>query len=260
MLLVGYNIRSAIISIADKDGKNINFNTFCPKILSSVEPIHTYEDFGELQRRLWVIIHKRLDNFTEPERLNSQNNIDAFFESKLDLESVTWKGIECNFFGFWDEDNSRRYVEYRSYLARYGKKTLNIPEILRGSIWEMCIDPIATGICIGTWESYEDAIDCLASYYEYINLAKEGSSAAVLLFLKDYIQNEIAPLERANQQCINIGEEPRFVIALSPAKLRNYLEILAKEGRIGDNPTPKKIGDWMLHLGWQLTTEGWQKI
>ncbi|HEY9658535.1 MAG TPA: hypothetical protein V6C65_08805, partial [Allocoleopsis sp.] len=50
MMLFGYNRTSERILLAQPDGTNREYRVFCPKIISSVQPLHTYFEFEELRR------------------------------------------------------------------------------------------------------------------------------------------------------------------------------------------------------------------
>jgi hypothetical protein len=65
----GYDRSTDTISISsDKAGKNLKFRCFCPKIFSSVSPLHTDSNFPELKRRLLTIKTKRLEDFDSSDR------------------------------------------------------------------------------------------------------------------------------------------------------------------------------------------------
>jgi hypothetical protein len=100
LLLFGYNRSTDRIRIASTQGKNIDYHVYCPKIISSTEPIHLVPEFNELQRRLIVIPHKPFEKFNA-EEIKPYKGIDINID-RLDLDSICWDGIEKEFLIFWN--------------------------------------------------------------------------------------------------------------------------------------------------------------
>lgn len=98
MLLFGYDRATDKISIASLNGSNMDFFVYCPKIISSINPIHLTPQFGELVRRIILIPHKKWEKFTADER-REYEGIDINID-RLDPEVVDWTGIEQNFLLF----------------------------------------------------------------------------------------------------------------------------------------------------------------
>jgi hypothetical protein len=85
----GYDRSTDKITLSSKEvGQNLEFRCFCPKVFSTISPLHLDDRFRELKRRLIVIPCKRVEELSE-ERLaeigitqdNWQNrllNIDAY--------------------------------------------------------------------------------------------------------------------------------------------------------------------------------------
>lgn len=121
LLLFGYDRGTDKISIASQSGTNIDFHVYCPKIISSVNPIHLTPEFGELIRRIILIPHKKWEKFTVQEK-NEYGDADIN-NDRLDVDMVDWDGLESNFLLFWnDESNCKNYVAWRKQLTKKGKK------------------------------------------------------------------------------------------------------------------------------------------
>lgn len=249
MLLVGYHIRSAQMMTAGVAGLVYRFNTFAPKILSTIDPLQAMPEFSELHRRLWVIPHKKYEEFTNSEKL--ENDCESFFERKIEFEGINWNGINALFLNYWGKDNCRKYAQYRSYLSeKTNKQSLDIPAILQGSKWDVCVDPIVTGLVIGAFDTPQNAIYHIAKYYEFLSIDVEQNHGTAIEYLKEFIASE-----HALNGTRKLIQEGNFFV--DPATAKSYLETLSKLGKINEQVTPKKIQEWFDFCGYQLTTKGW---
>jgi energy-coupling factor transporter ATP-binding protein EcfA2 len=58
----GYDRSTDKITLSSKEvGENLEFRCFCPKVFSSISPLHLNDRFKELKRRLIVIPCKRIE-------------------------------------------------------------------------------------------------------------------------------------------------------------------------------------------------------
>ena len=253
MLLFGYSRASEIINIADKNGENISFHVFSPKVMSSIDLLYVDPRFQELWRRLLIIKHKPWEKFTSHEKDNSNFNV----MEKLDLDSVSWTGLSDKFLGFWsDSDMCRQYAKYRSYLTRKGRKSFTIPESITGEQWTVSIDLICTGLCIGTWESYQEAADGMGAYWHWANNTVLYELSATIGQLKIFIEEEVG---LARKQRDITGSNERLVI--NPARLKDRLAFLQNTGELDDTPKTRVIVECMRQLGWKLEAgTGWVEV
>lgn len=258
MLLVGYNIRSSQMQIATKEYTNEKFETFCPKIISSIDPLHTHPVYTELQRRLWTIPHKRIEDFTPSDLAEAGTSLEEFYETAVDIESVSWKGIDSVFYEFWTLEKVKEYVALRSWLSTTkAKKSLGIADKIPSDKWAISIDPICTGICIGTWRNALEAVNHLSAYYDFLKDLKDQDLGLALSYIKEYMSREIDPLRRANLALEEAGKPSKYELSLDPLKLRNYLKSLYDNGHLTEQPNNASICEWMDYLGWKLTPKGW---
>jgi hypothetical protein len=257
LLLFGYNRSTDRIRIAGSQGKNLDYHVYCPKIISSIEPIHLVPEFNELQRRLIVIPHKPFEKFNSEEK-KGYEGIDIKID-RLDLDSISWDGIEKEFLSFWNiPEYCQSYVAWRGLLTRKGKKSFKIPSIISGENWTISIDIIATGLTLGVWGSVQSAIDYLGDYWEFVKLKIFNESSATLAHLENFINEEVGIMLVLNERIIDSGGAPHHIF-ISPQKLKDRLTWLQNTGQLDITPRQKDINFLMWQLGWKLSTKGWMQ-
>lgn len=255
LLLFGYNRSTDRIRIASTQGKNIDYHVYCPKIISSIEPIHLVPEFNELQRRLIVIPHKPFEKFNS-EEMQDYEGIDIKSD-RLELDSISWDGIEKEFLTFWNTpEYCQNYVAWRGMLTRKGKKPFKLPPTISGENWTISIDLIATGLTLKVWNSPQNAIDYLGDYWEYINLKIFSESSATLGHLRNFINEEVGLMLSLNTKIIESGGVPHEIL-INPQKLKDRLVWLQNTGQLDITPRQKDINFLMWELGWKLSVKGW---
>lgn len=246
MLLFGYSRASDRINIASKDGENLTFHVFSPKVMSSVDALHTDMRFSELQRRLIVVKHVPHHKLSKGEQAKLK------ITEKLDLDSVCWDGLSEEFLGFWSNaGNCRQYAKHRSYLTRTGKRSFTVPPSLKGEQWTVSIDLICTGLLIGTWDNYQEAIDGIAAYWEWAEKNFLNNLPATIKHLASFIEEQT----KAQRGLNAILEGDPLVI--NPSRLKDKMAFLQGTGALEDIPSPKVITQAMHSLGWRLDEQGW---
>jgi hypothetical protein len=195
---------------------------------------------------MWTIPHKRIEDFTEDEKEKTKLQ----FNNLIEMESIDWTGFSNCFYEVWDNpEKCREYCHYRAFLSkRSSKKLLDIPEILHGSAWDIAIEPICTGLCIGTWQDSQDAINAIALYLEKTKQVQIQSYGAAIEYLKMWIDNELKHNLKFNAQK-----------SLNPKRLKSFIEGLSRSGEINERITKESLDRWMFFLGYKLTTQGWIK-
>jgi hypothetical protein len=253
LLLYGYSRQTDKTSIAAPDGTNKNYYVFCPKILSSVEPIHLYHEFQELRRRMLVILHKPWEKFSLQEKA-AYEGIDIFSE-KIDIDSYNWNGIERKFYLFWNsEQNVRAFVGWRKLITKI--KGNQIPSCITSSRWAITIDLIASGLTLEVWKDIASAISYFENYWNYCDTVIFNEYSATLEHLKKFIEEETETLTYLNQQLIANGIKIQSVI-IPAKKLKDRMSALQAEGSLDITPNNKDIQSLMWQLGFKLSTKGW---
>lgn len=255
LLLYGYNRRTDRVSIASGNGENKEYSVYCPKIISSVEPLHTKTEFSELQRRLLIIPHKPFEKFNRKE-LEEYEELDIMTD-RLEIESIHWEGIHENFYNFWNNlNNCTTYATWRRQLTKKKNKGFKVPRIFSSSRWTICIDLIATGLTVGTWQSPQEAIDFLFEYWKYMDDKFLDTLSATLGHLKEFVEDEVGVKLKQNELLEEKGLETIEVI-ISPSSLKERLNYLQATGSLDISPKTKDINSLMWEVGWRLTTKGW---
>lgn len=256
MLLFGYSRNTEKIMIAGSNGDNKEFYVFCPKIISSIEPIHLHPGFEELQRRLLIIQHKQWEKFSYSDK---QFYGDIDIKDKLDLDSISWEGIEKEFNRFWDNiENCKLYAKYRGILTKRGKKSFTIPEHIKGEYWTISVDIICTGLVVGAWASIAEAIEHITQYWEWHETHTKLNSSATIQHLRIFIDEEVGSLMRLNEE-LNYSNNS-LDITINPARLKDKLAQLQARGELDTSGKMKEIVQVMGQLGWRLSPRGWIQI
>jgi len=254
LLLLGYSRQTEKMQIAGKEGQNLSYHVFCPKIISSVEPIHLVPEFRELKRRLLIVPHKKWERFSVEERVEFPTE----FSERLDPDSIDWNGLNDEYLSFWgEEDRCRRYVGYRHlFSSRTGRKSLQVPEIIDTHRWNISIDLLCTGLVVGTWASPQEAIIAVSKYWEFQVKKEQEDSLASRKLIEDFIEEEVGSLIRINEKLIAANQQPAKVI-IPAIKLRKFLDQCEIEGRLEEKLTQKQRVELMFQIGWTLSKEGW---
>jgi hypothetical protein len=242
----GYDKSCDTIQIAaglDLSGQNISFRCFCPKVFSSIHPLHLQEQFLELRRRLIVIPTKLLEEIS-PSRKLELGIMDDFWEQQLiNLDNYQWKGFSQLFKEFWNLERATEYLQVKKTLA----------STLRGiSSRERTIslDLLTTGIVSGIWNDESIAISDIKQYYQWLKGEIEVGESPLTQLLTKLIQ-----LEKKN--AINGNTDFR----LSNQVIRVNCDMWYQQGQLLDRPNSRTIQFTMNELGYRLAVGGqWIKM
>lgn len=255
LLLFGYNRNNDKISIASSDGTNREYFVYCPKILSSVEPIHLDSKFVELRRRLIVIPHKPFDKFSFQEK-QLYKDVDIN-NDRIDIDAINWEGIQSKYFDFWsDKANCTLYVYFRNELTKRTKKQFKLPKSITGEKWTITVDLIATAMVLQAFDTLQDGVDFFTQYWQYSDTQIYGEFSATLEHLRLFIEEEIGTLRDINEKFVLDGK-PVTPLIISPARLKSKITELQSRGELDITPKTHVINDLMYQLGWKLSTKGW---
>jgi hypothetical protein len=156
----GSNKSSDKIILSSKEvGENLEFHCFCPKIFSSISPLHLDDRFRELRRRLIVIPCKRVEDLSD-ERKDELDLIPNEWQNNLlDLDSLNWNGFSQEFDNFWDLDTASTFVTCRKVLS---KSVRGLSSQQRA----ISLDLMACGIASGIWNDEGIALKRLQTYWQ----------------------------------------------------------------------------------------------
>lgn len=229
-----------IIVSSDKTGENLEFRCFCPKIFSSISPLHLNESFKELKRRLIVIPCKRVEELSD-ERLSELGITRDNWQLKLlDIRAFDWKGFNKLFQDFWDLDMARSYMTIKESLAK-SVRGLNSQQRA------ISLDLMATGITCGIWIDGEDATQDLLDYWQWFKQETEMDMSLTSL-LKQFTQQE-----KRNADLANIE------FSLNSIQIKSRIDMWLAQGWLMEKPRLKEVTSAMYDLGFRFTQGKWIK-
>lgn len=255
MCLFGYDKNTDKIQIANNEGRNLTFTVFSPKIMSSIDPIHTYHEFTELHRRLLTIYHKPYQDFNLKEKEGSEIDINV---ERLNPDSINWDEFEEIFFNVWNSrENCIQYAHYRQQLTKRGKKLFKVPPIILAEQWTISIDLVCTGLIIGAWTTIQEGIDVFAKYWEFANSNNRVTQGSTYQLLEKFIDSEygerIRAFKDASRQGIYIDK-----VRIPGIRVKQTLDAHHKQGELDIVPHMKNVIEIMNDLGWVLNTGNWE--
>jgi hypothetical protein len=257
MIRSGYNRASDLVVIAGGEpGENIEFYTFSPKILSSIEPFYAQHKFSELARRVLVIRFKKFEDFTPEERREAELDSTFDIKDRFVPEVANWSGFETKLFKFWnDTTNLRHYQEIKKACTKRGKKSFTIPDSIEGENWTISIDLICAGVVAGVWNSLAEAVEHMGEYWTWFRENIQSSYGATQKVLKAFIEEQTKQIELANPHLIAQGVKP-MALQINPELIKNHLNYAYQKGWTDTSTRPQDISAIMNSLGWQQELVG----
>jgi hypothetical protein len=241
----GYDKSCDTIQIASSEttGKNYSFRCFCPKVFSSIHPLHLQEQFIELRRRLIVVPTKLLEEIDSRRKLEL-GIVDGLWEQQLiNLDTYRWDEFSSLFKEYWDLERAEKYLQTKKTLA---STVRGISSKQRA----ISIDLLTTGIVTGIWQNETEAIADVKQYWQWLQGEVEIGDSPLAKLLSELI-------DREQQNAINGGIE----FALSNQLLRASCDIWYQQGQLLDRPSSKVIQSAMSELGYRLIVGGkWIQI
>ncbi|WP_013321427.1 hypothetical protein [Gloeothece verrucosa] len=224
LLKYGYCRETSKISIAGRNGDVIKFESFCPKIISSIHSLFDESQYPELSRRLLVIEMKKLPN--------SIGFISPF--------SINWSGIDKLWSSYWNEDRVKSFLEIKTAIS-----DLNLSVSPDKLI--VLIDLLAV-LVLGGFCSLSEVPIYLESILNRQKSIKEVSSQQATKELIAYLDEEKDKQDRFAQREGKIIK----VYRVNPKHLKLYFEWLKEQGRISEKVSLSSVFSTMRTLGWKL--------
>ena len=237
----GYDRETDLISISSETkGKNLDFRCFCPKIFSSISPLHQDERLKELKRRL-LPIHFSLAEDLNEKRLTelglTKNNWQLFLK---DFNAYSWQGFNQVFVDFWDKDVAEAFLIAKQTLAKNTIRLSSYQKIIS-------LDLLAAGIVSEVWKDEVVAISKLKAYFSWLKKQDEQASGLKQL-LKEFIATEAKNFASKNSK-----------ISISSRELRSQINVWANQDWILDKPKTTELKAIMADLGFYLYQGCWKK-
>lgn len=241
ILLGGYDRSTSQISIGGKNGKNIEFNSFGFKILSSIEAIHLAHNLTEIHGRLLPIFHEK-----PPED----------WKQEIAPDEINWSGLDRLYLSLWGRENSKKYrpiiKDLQSFKGDWTEKGLSPRK------WQISLEIMASGILSGVWESSEGAIAFFEDYFSLLEEKQENSDSSFSLLLQQIIDDSAGFKIEAYLAQGRLDEAK--AVRIHAKQLREIINLAQANGELDITPTNERIASAMFKLGWKLTPNGWIQI
>ena len=170
--------RNGMVSKGTADGTPMEFHTFSKFSISSITDLGGIEGLSELNRRLIVIKHKPLPEWSEYEFVDSNRGI--FLEKYRDFSG--WEDYP-KIKSMWLQENREHIVKHRTAVRRYFKKNREnypIPDMLT----DFYNPIIAMGLTCGLW-NIEQGIEVFRTMIE--NSTRKGNDSHLNTILKQWL-------------------------------------------------------------------------
>ena len=237
----GSNKSTDTITISGKEtGTNLVFHCFCPKVFSSISPLHLDDRFKELRRRLIVIPCKRVEELTDERKLELGVTSSNWQGKLLDLDAYDWTGFEQLFTEYWDMDKAKAFIDTRKAVYSSAR---GLSSQQRG----ISLDLISTGIVTGVWRDATEALERVKSYWKWFKDETE-KNAGLTTLLKDYIKIETKNASNGNRP-----------LEIYTSDLRSQIDIWTQQGWLLEKPKTSAIKASMLDLGMRHRQGKWIK-
>lgn len=234
----GYDRETDLIAISSETkGKNLNFRCFCPKIFSSIHPLHQDERLKELKRRLLPIYFSLAENLSE-QRLTelglTKNNWQLHLK---DFDVYDWDEFHQVFVDFWNKEIAEVFLLTRQTLAKSLAGLSSHQKIIS-------LDLLTSGIVGGVWLDEIVAVNRLKTYFDWVDKQDKESSGLKQL-LQEFIATEKKNEIRKDKFCI------------SSLELRSQINAWANQDWILDRPKTTELKALMNDFGFRLIKGFW---
>jgi hypothetical protein len=237
----GYDRSTDKITLSSKEvGENIEFRCFCPKVFSSISPLHLNDRFKELKRRLIVIPCKRIEELPETRLAELGVSLSNWSNCLIDTTAYDWKGLAKVFDEFWDMDMAQAFMVTRRALV-------NNAGSLSSQQRAISLDLLSTGLVCGIWDDEAKALSALKGYWEWFKQETE-KNAGLGELLKQFIKQEEGNAKNGNRP-----------LEVYTPQIRGQVDMWVAKGWLMEKPRPKEIKDSMLDLGMRLQQGKWIK-
>ncbi|PSB11103.1 hypothetical protein C7B62_06645 [Pleurocapsa sp. CCALA 161] len=237
----GYDRSTDKITLSSKEvGQNLEFRCFCPKVFSTISPLHLDDRFRELKRRLIVIPCKRVEEIPEARLSEMGITVDNWQQKLLNIDAYDWSGFSKEFQAYWDLDKAQAFIETRRELTK-SKVGLTSQQLA------ISVDLLTTGIVAGIWEDRHHAVTRLKTYWDWFKSETE-QGAGLGQLLKSFLVSEI-------KSCQVSGRTPEVY----SCSIRQQVKAWVEMGWLYEAPKGTIVRDLMYDLGWRFNEGKWRK-
>lgn len=234
----GYSIKSSICTIALEKGDILQFHTFCPKVLSSIDKFYLRSEFTEITRRLLIIPTQKLDKMTDSS-LSQYSDMDDT-NGLLNLKSCDLTQYKNGLFSSWQDLTKVKTFNQLTKDLTGRKKPIKTSRKIGSAEYELMPNLIACGYVQGIWE-LQEGYDLLEDYFVYKN--------EVILKNKSALSEHLAQFVLVRTY---LSEDKKII----PQTLKDDLNIQLKIGALDKYPSIETINTEMFNLGYSLQKVG----
>ena len=229
-----------IILSSEKTGENLEFRCFCPKVFSSISPLHLNDRFKELKRRMIVIPCKRVEDLSATRKAELGINQHTWQSGLIDISAYNWKGFNQVFEEFWDYDMAASFLTVRKELAS-SVRGLNSQQRA------VSLDLLTTGIVSGIWDDENQAVASLKGYWQWFS-GETKNSAEFGGLVAQFIRTEEANARNGG-----------ITFEFYSSQLRSQIDIWIAKGWLLEKPRARDIKEALYDLGFKLQQGRWVK-
>lgn len=221
--------RKSLITIADKNGVNIEFHPFSPKCVSTVSPFWEHPKLTELKRRILPFLFKKLAD-------SNHVIIDL-----VSCDDINFNGLSNEFESFWRfKPNREEFNSAKRSLARTKSSVIPL------EIQRLFTDVIATLATI-TELNPKDALKQFEMYYEFINVNILDSNIGITRIFEEWIEQEEAHFIELMELR---GSEPPFTVLVKPLKAFQFFDDCYSNGEISNKVDRTIIESLFVNRGY----------
>ncbi len=237
----GYDRSTDKITLSSSEtGVNLEFHCFCPKVFSSITPLHLDDRFKELKRRMIVIPCKRVEELSEERKAELGITRDNWQSKLLDVTAYDWKGFDKKFDELWNMDTGEMFLSTRKMLSNYSLD-------FNSQQSAISFDLLTTGLTLGIWDEIDEGIERLRTYWDWFQEETETSGGLGQL-LKQFIAQE-------EKNFATISQPPELYVA----QIRGQIEIWVAQGWLFERPKSSEVKAALLDLGMRQQQGKWIK-
>jgi hypothetical protein len=228
------------ITIAGKDGDNIDFYVFGGKILSTADAFFLTKKFDELKRRLLIIPTVHLSELSTDDR-------DRFTNDSLNPSDINWTGIGVKYHEYWSNDRLASFAKIRRQHGNMKKKALSLG--MTEHQFKACFDVMATALACCLFDSTNEAIELFCEYWKSNSGYLEGNYG-----LAEILQSAIAEILAPQLEQIAFAKAAGITLNVSlsiPAEVFQQRLNTLRSGGTLFTANQELIVNAMGDLGWK---------
>ena len=261
LLLGGYNRNTSRVTLSLGAGKSCSFDIFGLRLLTTIHPFFNLPKYSEINRRCYVLRTKLLESMAGDDR---DDLGDICISERIDPNLREFKALNRAFEQFWTtEHNLANYAGIKRSLSRQ-RKFLKAYPAINSHRWTISLDLVVTGLVTGVWDTFENALEHLQTYWNWHDSEMAGNISPLSNLLVEFINENTANARKLRKE---VGNKVYVPIEVDAQLLKNTVEGFSKTGQLDIFPTPKVIADAMNTLGWLLkpsptkpSTLSWQSV